>query len=372
MTLAHIIMWDKPVRRLAGLIYRYRLSVGIHSWFGLLPRNIRLTSAVLRLTHNCQAKCVTCDYWKETTKDHITTDDAVRLIHGLADMGVRDLYFTGGEPLLRTDLFEILDRADTERFTAISIQTNGLLLKRLHKEINDSPITNVSISIDALGDTNDKIRGIKGYFDLAIEGAKLLHGKDVVICTVLNGPGADDLEGLVEITESHGWRFSYNLPDNRSRHFQDGDVESVWPNPSETEKIVGVLRGRLNLPDYELEYVRRYFLGGAPKDGTDEPPCFRGFNIVSVTSDGNVLSGCYVLPPMGNIFQEDIAQMVGSDAYRERCLSMLRRECIGCTCSAMENVKAANRFQWLGRFKDGILSWGRQKDVATVRGLRPK
>jgi MoaA/NifB/PqqE/SkfB family radical SAM enzyme len=340
--------------------------------FGLLPRKIRPTSAVLRLTHNCQARCVTCDYWKETTKDNITTEDAIRLIQHFADMGVRDLYLLGGEPLIRTDLFEILDRADAERFTAISIQTNGLLLKRLHQQINDSPITHVSISIDALGEKNDLIRGVKGYFDLAIEGAKLLRGKDIVLCTTLTGPGADDLEGLVEIAESYGWRFSYNLLDNRHYYFQGADVESVWPKPFETEKILSVLRDRLNRPYYELEYAKRYLLAGAPQDGPVEPPCFRGFNIVTVTSEGDVLSGCNVLPSMGNIFQEDIVQIVGSDAYRERALSMLRRECIGCTCSAMENVKAANRFQWLAKLKNGILSWGRQKDVATVRILLPK
>ena len=87
----------------------------------------------LKLTENCQAKCVTCDYWKTRWEDGLSTERAVETINRLSDFGIRYLRFTGGEPLLRRDLFEILRRADTSRFKRISLQTNGLLLKKLHK-----------------------------------------------------------------------------------------------------------------------------------------------------------------------------------------------------------------------------------------------
>lgn len=357
------------LKKLSRLAYQFRLSASVHTWPGLLPRAVRPLAANLRLTHNCQAKCVTCDFWKERTEDPISTDMAVKTIDRLAGMGIIDLYISGGEPLLRQDLFEILERADTDRFSCIAMQTNGLLLKKLHHKINASPITGVAVSLDAIGERNDLIRGIKGYFDLAVEGAKHLRGKDVVIRTNLNGPGAEDLEVLIDLAESNGWRFVYGLLDDRSFYFSQSDVLSVWPDESQVEKILRILKERLGCPGYELDYVRKYLLRGRPVDGPDEPPCFRGFNIVSITSEGDVWSGCYVLPPVGNIFETDIGDIVSSGAYRERSLAMLRRECAGCTCGVMQNVKMGERLKGLARLKGAFGHPSPKEEIAAAKKL---
>lgn len=65
-------------------------------------------------------------------------------------------------PLLRRDFFQVLQKANTSSFKRIIIQTNGLLLKKLHKDIHTSPITRVAVSIDGLKPANDLIRGIDG------------------------------------------------------------------------------------------------------------------------------------------------------------------------------------------------------------------
>src|SRR5260370_33235011 len=100
-------------------------------------------------------------------------DGGVGTREGVGAAGTGTLRFTGGEPLLRQDLFDVLQKANTSRFKRIILQTNGLLLKKLHKVINASSITKVAVSIDGLKGTNDLIRGIQGYFDLAIEGIRL-------------------------------------------------------------------------------------------------------------------------------------------------------------------------------------------------------
>jgi MoaA/NifB/PqqE/SkfB family radical SAM enzyme len=222
-----------------------------------------------------------------------------------------------------------------------------LLLKKLHQQINDAPITRVTISIDALGEKNDMIRGVKGYFDQALEGAHLLRGKEIRLCANLTGPSADDLEGIIEICEQNNWRFFFNLLDNRSPHFQDGELASVWPDPCKIEKITSTLKDRAKRPQYELEYLRNYYLRGAPVDGPSEPSCVRGFKVNYINSNGDVLSGCPILPPLGNVFKTDIAQIVKSDSYSARCLQMLRRECPGCTCGVLVNLKVANYLRWL-------------------------
>jgi MoaA/NifB/PqqE/SkfB family radical SAM enzyme len=136
----------------------------------LLPSSIRPLSAHIKLTENCQAGCISCDYWKSRWQDRIGTDRAVELLNEIGAAGIGTLRFTGGEPLLRQDMFEVLRKANTSKFKHIILQTNGLLLKKLHKEINSSPITKIAVSIDGLKESNDLIRGIQGYFESNFRG----------------------------------------------------------------------------------------------------------------------------------------------------------------------------------------------------------
>jgi molybdenum cofactor biosynthesis enzyme MoaA len=115
----------------------------------------------VKLTENCQARCVSCDYWKTRWKDGINTDRAIALVNEIDELGIRSLRFTGGEPLIRKDFFAFLKRSRADHFKRIIIQTNGLLLKRFYEQVNDSPITNVNVSIDGMRDSNDRIRGIQ-------------------------------------------------------------------------------------------------------------------------------------------------------------------------------------------------------------------
>src|SRR5271165_7256486 len=177
----------------------------------LLPSAIRPLSAHIKLTENCQAKCISCNYWQSRWQEGIDTARAIELINEIDAAGIRSLRLTGGEPLLRKDLFHVLATAETSRFKRIILQTNGLLIKKLHKEINASPITKVAVSIDGLKQTNDVIRGIRGYFDLGMEGLKLLQGKNLAISVTLNRMCAGELEELAGMARGVGAELEFNI-----------------------------------------------------------------------------------------------------------------------------------------------------------------
>src|SRR5580692_10773913 len=80
-----------------------------------LPSKIRPLSAHIKLTENCQAKCISCDYWKSRWQDHIDTDKAIDLVNQIQAVGIGALRLTGGEPLLRRDLFQVLQRSNASR-----------------------------------------------------------------------------------------------------------------------------------------------------------------------------------------------------------------------------------------------------------------
>jgi MoaA/NifB/PqqE/SkfB family radical SAM enzyme len=177
-----------------------------------------------------------------------------------------------------------------------------LLLKKLHKEVNDSPITKVAVSVDGLEKTNDLIRGINGYFGLALEGIKLLRGKKVALSVTLTKVSAMELGRLREVANGMGAEIETNILSQNLVFFKDSDIASMWPEAAETSEIVRFVRDELKRPSYEVKYIDRYYR----RDKLTEPPRVLGFLQVFVLSNGDVLTGCYPLPPVGNILKQSL------------------------------------------------------------------
>jgi MoaA/NifB/PqqE/SkfB family radical SAM enzyme len=328
-------------------MYESRLWAASNILPHLAPSRIQPTDVSIKLTENCQARCVTCDYWKHRWRDHIDSAAAIRLINRLGEIGITTLRFTGGEPLLRRDFFDILKSINPSPFTTISVQTNGLLLKRFAEQINTSPITHVSVSLDAVGDRNDHIRGVRGYFDRAIMGMRLLEGKTRIIAVTLNQACANDLEELIDYIEEFAGYLACNLPDNRLYFLQDADLDGLWPDGAAIERIVDTLARRLGkqFTSYELNYIRRYLRHGNPSLRDENPPCVLGYTTIYIASDGSVRSGCYALPPLGNVLERDIVDILDLPGYRRQAQAMLRLECPGCACNVFKSLRTQHALQ---------------------------
>ena len=322
------------------LSYLPCVCVGSQISHRFLPSHVRPLAAHVKLTENCQAKCISCDYWKSRWKDGIGTKRAITLINEIAELGIRSLRFTGGEPLLRKDLFEVLDRSNSRSFKRIILQTNGLLIKRLSKELNDSPITNINVSIDGLRETNDHIRGIKGYFDLALDGIRTLRNKRVAFSVTLNGPSAKELSHLAQVAAGVGAELEFNILSQSLPFLQNGDVTSMWPDRNDVTLIEKFLRG-IRRPSYEVSYIKKYY----NKKPLEEPPCVLGYLQIFIISNGDVLTGCYPLPAVGNILETSLRQVLESEAYSRQANAMVRRECPGCTCGIESSLAMKNPFR---------------------------
>ena len=311
-----------------SLSYLPRVWMGSQVSTKLLPSQARPLAAHVKFTENCQAKCISCDYWKSRWQDAISTERAIALLNEIDALGIRSLRLTGGEPLLRKDLFEVLEKSNASNFKKIILQTNGLALKKLHQQVNDSPIKKICVSIDGLKETNDHIRGIRGYFDLGLEGLKLLRNKELVLSVTLNRMSATELKELAQVATDVGARIEYNILSRSLSFFANADVDAMWPEPEFIGEITHFLADTLKRPQYEVDYITRYYRGENPA----EPPCVLGFLQVFVISNGDVLTGCYPLAPVGNILEHSLAEIVASEAYHRQSLAMIRRECPGCTC----------------------------------------
>jgi MoaA/NifB/PqqE/SkfB family radical SAM enzyme len=345
--------------------YLPRVWMGSKISTRFLPSAIRPLSAHIKLTENCQARCISCNYWQSRWQDSIDTSRAIELVNEIDSAGIQSLRLTGGEPLLRKDLFHILATANTSRFKRIILQTNGLLIKKLHKEINASPITHIAVSIDGLKQTNDLIRGIRGYFDLGMEGLKLLKDKKLAISVTLNRMSAGELEDLAAMARQVGAKLEFNILSQSLFFLKDANIASMWPESGDVAEIARFLNGKR--PEYEVDYIKRYY----NHEAIAEPPCVLGYLQVFVLSNGDVLTGCYPLKPVGNILRDSLATVLASEAYSRQAEAMLRRECPGCTCGVESSLAmkhgVASAFFELSRLQPGKKQSRRKLSSVTVQ-----
>ncbi len=121
------------------------------------------------LTSSCNLKCPYCSYWRQHQKKEIETEKIFSIIDEMYQINVRRIRFTGGEPLLRTDLPYIIEYCK-KRGIHVSIGTNGTLLKR---KFNDIKLVDmITISLDGPQEVHDAIRG-KGTYKKVMEGIEL-------------------------------------------------------------------------------------------------------------------------------------------------------------------------------------------------------
>ena len=318
----------------------YRMKLLIASYLNLpafLPKSIHPWKVNLSLTENCNSKCITCDYWKTHHKQYITTDRAKYLIEELHSLGIKNIRLTGGEPLLRKDLFEVLGICNPDWFDKIILDTNGLLLSRFQDKINTSVITDVNVSLDGIGETNDRIRGVKGYYNKVIKSLQPIHKKKHIVSNFTKFL-IPDLEKLITYAEEQGYGYSVNLLDKQLRFFSSKEVqdtvESLWPSEEDIEKGLQILSEHKILPDYILEEAHCFLTQRRFKFNH----CMLGYFVVNIDSIGAVRTGCNVFEPVGNILEQNLKDIINSATYNDSARTMYQLKCPLCTCGYESSV----------------------------------
>lgn len=176
----------------------------------LLGRNIPLVIG-LHLTNKCNFNCVYCYgvYYNNDKKD-VDTVCVKRLVDELSTMGTRYLTLTGGEPLLRQDIGEIVDYVRSKGILC-SMNTNASLVRRKIDVIKR--LDSVTISLDsAEREANDKNRG-KGAFDRIMDGVNCLkeNGIPFDAVTVVTRNNIDTIEETLEFAKKTGFMTEFNM-----------------------------------------------------------------------------------------------------------------------------------------------------------------
>jgi radical SAM protein with 4Fe4S-binding SPASM domain len=163
---------------------------------------------VWNVTRTCNLRCVHCysDSYAQKYPGELTHDEALRVIDNLAAFQVPAVLFSGGEPLIRPDLFDLMGYA-VGKGLRLTLSTNGTLLdEAAAKKLKELGTTYVGISLDGIGETNDIFRGKKGAFDGAVRGMRNCRAVDqkVGLRLTLTRRNCMDLHDIFNFIEAEG------------------------------------------------------------------------------------------------------------------------------------------------------------------------
>mgnify|MGYP001147230317 FL=1 len=182
-------------------------------------------------TKACNLRCIHCYYTANVRPDpdELSTDEAKTMIDDLAAFGAPVLLFSGGEPFLRDDLYELGAYA-VERGLRTVISTNGTLIDRdAATRVKEAGFSYVGISLDGIGETNDRFRGMTGAFDAALSGIQACTdlGVKTGLRLTLNRHNYEDLNAIFDLLEEERIRracFYHLVYAGRGARIQSDDL----------------------------------------------------------------------------------------------------------------------------------------------------
>jgi cyclic pyranopterin phosphate synthase len=138
----------------------------------------------LSITDVCNFKCIYClpEGYKKTPGDirgFMSAEEISRLAKALAELGVRKIRLTGGEPTVRKDFFDILkDMKQNSKIEKVTMTTNGYQLDKIAKQLYETGLNGINISIDSLN--KETFKNLTGHDRLPeiLNGIKILQDLD--------------------------------------------------------------------------------------------------------------------------------------------------------------------------------------------------
>ena len=287
------------------------------------------TNATIAVTYKCNAKCIMCNIWKNTSADILKPEDFLKLPSSLKDVNL-----TGGEPFLRNDIVEIA-RNLTKLNSGIRLifSSNGFLTDKIVKNMKEitkfNSKTAIGISIDGMKETHLKIRGIPNAFEMATNTVKKLKEagiKDLRIAFTASNENIQELPEVYKLAGELGVEFTMSIVHNSENYFNIDT--NLMAKTEDLEKYVNTIVNE------ELKYfnprrlLRTFYLKGLidfTKNHKRPLPCYALGNAFFLDANGELFPCNILETSVGNIKESSL-----EDIWYSEKTQKLRNYCHTC------------------------------------------
>jgi radical SAM protein with 4Fe4S-binding SPASM domain len=290
------------------------------------------------VTLKCNLKCSHCYINAKDTKlpDELSTDAAKMLIHQITEVSRPLLILSGGEPLLREDIYEII-RYGADRGLRMGMGSNGMLIDdEVTRRLEDAGMETVAISLDSsIPERHDEFRGVKGCWEHAVNAIKDLKKSRIQVqvnstVTPQNYDEVDDIMSLAEDLGVENFHLFFLVPTGRGT-----DIEDITPRMYEDmikSTLAKTTKYRLNVkPSCAPQFMRV-----AKEQGVDMSRwvrgCMAGLYYCRIYPSGEVTPCPYMPLNLGNIRERSFKDIwFNSEVFKAlRDFDQLKGKCGEC------------------------------------------
>ena len=310
----------------------------------------RLPILVLEPHTRCNCRCVMCDIWKIADAREISAAELGRHLADIESLGVEWVVFTGGEPLMHSDLFRLAAMVST-RGIRTTILSTGLLLARHTGRIVET-IHDVIVSLDGPPPVHDEIRRVPGAFDRLAAGVRAIHRLapqyPVSARSTVQAGNAAHLRDTVATARGLGLRsISFLAADlastafNRSTVWSEERQSAVAPDLRILEQEMRSLIDQYPDDGFILESpakLRRivsHFRAHYGLEPHVAPRCNAPWVSAVLEANGDVRP-CFFHAPLGNTANATLIEVLNGPqavAFRESLDVVANPTCRRCVCS---------------------------------------
>jgi len=247
--------------------------------FGRVITNLRIS-----VTSRCNLNCLYCHKEGYLTNSELTPDEIATFAEVFKKLGIKKVKLTGGEPLIRKDIVEILEKLP--KFEEISMTTNGILLEKFAEELKEAGLDRVNVSLDTLdeakyramtrgGDINKVLKGIESAVEVGLTPVK-------INMVVIKGFNVDEIDDMIEFVKRYKRKVILQLielvPLNNdfSGYFDVYTLIDKFKNAKEIRVRSMQRRKQFIFEDYAVELVK-------PMDNSE---FCKACNKIRITADG--------------------------------------------------------------------------------------
>jgi AdoMet-dependent heme synthase len=293
-------------------------------------------SVHLDVTYRCNERCIHC-YLDHDDHGEMSTAEIKDLLTQLSEAGVFFLTISGGEVLMRRDLFDILEFARGLLFN-VKLKTNGVMIREPQaKRLRELGIEEIQISVYShRSEVHDAITKLPGSLKRTIEAIRFLraHSLKVTIANVLMSANMSDYQGVIALAKELDVTYTVDptitpkMDGDRSilhLHIEDSALHDVLHDPN----LVGDLEEFCATPP-------------APDDDIMEGyPCSAGHTSCYISPYGDVYP-CVAFPlPSGNVRRQKFLDIWRDSAELKKVRSIRAKDLT--TCSSCAHVGTCSR-----------------------------
>ena len=315
------------------------------------------TDAIIALTYRCDARCEMCNIWQLKPQEFLSIDD-----YATVPSSLKDINISGGEAFMRSDVVDIVKVIHAKcNNPRIVVSTNGFrtdkivaAMEELRKTI---PNIGVGVSLDGIGETHNKIRGVKHAWENATATLKQLRERgftNIRIGFTAMNENVHEMRQVYDYANQIGVQFTTAVAQNSEIYFST-QVNQDVSNETLYDALGYVMNHELR-SYHPKRWLRAYFESGTLVFNREKKrllECRAGIDFFYLAPEG-IVYPCLTIPsPMGDLKGTSFESL-----WESSQAAQVRREIAGCEqcwmiCTARSELKKnlPRALGWIAREK---------------------